>query len=182
MGIEILEMDVSKREKSRGAGQSARNINHAYIIRAYGENKALLVDDAQSPPQSHGTVLIGPRCEASRPFAEGSRPMKASLIALGLCLIAADANAISRVDPTRMSCDRVQETVAANGAVLLRYRSPRNPNLTLYDRYVASDRFCEMGEIRAHAYVPSADLDACPVYKCKRVEFDDPHRFLFPGD
>jgi hypothetical protein len=109
--------------------------------------------------------------------------MKAVLIAIGLCLVAAQAQAISRYDPTRMSCDRVQETVAASGAVLLRYRSPRNPSLTLYDRYVESDRFCDMGEVRARAYVPSADLDACPVYKCKRVEFDDPHRRLFfPGD
>jgi hypothetical protein len=109
--------------------------------------------------------------------------MKTLLIALGFCLIAADAQAISRYDPTRMSCDRVQDTVAANGAVILRYRSPRNPGLTLYDRYVASQQFCDMGEVRARAYVPSADADSCPVYKCKRVEFDDPHRrLIFPGD
>lgn len=109
-----------------------------------------------------------------------------SIVALAsacLCLIAAEAQAISRYDPTRMSCERVQSTVAANGAVLLRYRSPRNPSLTLYDRYVVSERFCDAGETRVRAYVPSADLDSCPVYKCQRFEFDDPRgRFIFPGN
>ena len=109
--------------------------------------------------------------------------MKAILIAACLCLVAADAQAISRYDPTRMSCNRVQSTVYANGAVILRYRSPRNRSLTLYDRYVASARFCDAGEVRARAYVPSADLDSCPVYKCKRPDFDRRHRrFIFPGD
>jgi hypothetical protein len=107
--------------------------------------------------------------------------MKTLLIALGLCLIAADAQAISRYDPTRMSCDRVHDTVAAHGAVLLRYRSPRNPSLTLYDRYIASSRFCDMGEYAARSSVPSADLDHCPVYRCKQIE-SDRHRLLFPFD
>lgn len=101
-------------------------------------------------------------------------------VVLGLCLIAADAQAISRYDPTRMNCRQVQRTVAANGAVLLRYRSPRNPSLTLYDRYVASRRFCAMGEYRARASVPSADRNACPVYKCKKIERDHRRRLLFP--
>lgn len=107
--------------------------------------------------------------------------MKTLLIALGLCLIAADAQAISRYDPTRMSCDRVHETVDDHGAVLLRYRSPRNPSLTLYDRYIASGRFCNLGEYAARSSVPSADLDHCPVYKCKQIE-SDRHRLLFPFD
>jgi hypothetical protein len=106
-----------------------------------------------------------------------------ALVCAGFCLIAAEAQAISRYDPTRMSCERVKASVAANGAVLLRYRSPRNPSLTLYDRYVVSERFCDAGETRARAYVPSADLEHCPVYKCQRFEFDDPRgRFIFPGN
>jgi hypothetical protein len=108
--------------------------------------------------------------------------MRTLLLALGLCLVAADAQAISRYDPTRLSCDQVQAAVNAAGALILRYRSPRNTSLTLYDRYVASERFCDMGEVRTRAYVPSADLDACPVYKCKRPDFDHPNRrLLVPG-
>lgn len=109
--------------------------------------------------------------------------MKAILIAVCLCMVAAEAQAISRYDPTRMSCDRVQSTVTANGAVILRYRSQHNRSLMLYDRYVASGRFCNPGEIRSRAYVPSADLDSCPVYNCKRVDLDRRHRrFIFPMD
>jgi hypothetical protein len=111
----------------------------------------------------------------------GYRIMKAILIAVSLCLIAGEAQAISRYDPTRMSCERVQSTVAANGAVILRYRSQHNRSLTLYDRYVASGRFCNPGEVRTRAYVPSADLNSCPVYNCKRLDLDSRHRrFVFP--
>ena len=109
--------------------------------------------------------------------------MKALLVAACLLLPAADAWAISRYDPTRMSCGQVQAAIAGEGAVLLRYRSPRNPSLTLYDRYVASPRFCDMGEVRERRTVPSADTGSCTVYRCKRVDFDDPHhRFIFRGD
>jgi hypothetical protein len=109
--------------------------------------------------------------------------VKALLIAGCLGLLAADAWAISRYDPTRMSCDRVQAVVERNGAVILRYRSPRNPSLTLYDRYVASGRFCNFDEVSAGSYVPSADLKSCPVYKCQRVDFDDRRRrLIFPFD
>jgi hypothetical protein len=101
--------------------------------------------------------------------------MKAILLAASLCLVAAEAQAISRYDPTRMSCGEVQARVASEGAVILRYRSPRNPSLPLYDRYVRDERFCDMGELRARAFVPSADLNSCPVYNCKRPEFE--HRF-----
>jgi len=107
--------------------------------------------------------------------------MKTLLTALGLCLIAADAQAISRYDPTRMSCERVQATVAADGAVLLRYRSPRNPGLTLYDRYVASQWFCNMDEIRTRVFVPSADRDSCLVFKCMRVDHGGRRRLVFPS-
>ncbi|KQZ87156.1 hypothetical protein ASD64_06845 [Mesorhizobium sp. Root157] len=106
--------------------------------------------------------------------------MKAILIAASLCLIAAEAHAISRYDPTRMSCGEVQARVAREGAVILRYRSPRNPNMTLYDRYVRSDRMCPMEQKSARAYVPSADARACPVRKCEPREDNRRFRRLWP--
>jgi hypothetical protein len=102
--------------------------------------------------------------------------MKTILLAACLTLVAAQAQAISRYDPTRMSCGRVQSTIARQGAVILRYQSPRVPGLPLYDRYVQSPQFCTMGEVRTRAYVPSADTKSCPVYICKRVEIDHFHR------
>lgn len=100
-----------------------------------------------------------------------------------LSLAATEAHAISRHDPTRMSCGQVQATIARQGEVILRYASPRTPGLPIYDRYVASRAFCEAGEVRERVYVPSADMKSCPVYRCKRVDFDDRmRRFIIPGD
>ena len=98
--------------------------------------------------------------------------MKTILLAACLTLVAAGAQAASRYDPTRMSCGKVQATIARQGAVILRYQSARVPGLPLYNRYVQNERFCDIGEIRARAYVPSADTKSCPVYICKRPDFD----------
>jgi hypothetical protein len=39
-----------------------------------------------------------------------------------------------------------------------------------------------MGEVRARASVPSADVAACPVYNCKPAEFDRHRRWWLPFD
>ena len=105
--------------------------------------------------------------------------MKTILLAVCFVLVAAEAQAVSRYDPTRMSCDRVQATIARQGAVILRYQSTRVPGLPLYDRYVRDERFCNMGEVRSRAYVPSADTSSCPVYNCKRPDNDRHFRRRF---
>jgi hypothetical protein len=105
---------------------------------------------------------------------------KALLLAAGLCLLAVEAQAISRYDPTRMGCDEVRARVAREGAVILRYRSPRNPNLTLFDRYVSSDRMCQSHERAVRAYVPSADAQSCPVLRCEPRMFDRRGRRMWP--
>ncbi|WP_315924269.1 hypothetical protein [Mesorhizobium sp. SP-1A] len=108
--------------------------------------------------------------------------VKSGLVLAALVTLSAgQAQAISRYDPTRMACAQVQAAIARDGAVILRYQSRRTPGLPLYDRYVASRAFCDAGEVRDPAYVPSADRDSCPVYKCKKLEFDDPRdRFIMP--
>jgi hypothetical protein len=99
-----------------------------------------------------------------------------------LTIASFEAFAISRYDPTRMSCGQVRATIAREGAVILRYRSPRS-GVVLYDRYVRSGRYCEPGEVRNRRSVPTADMRACPVYNCKQAEFDDPmRRFILPRD
>jgi hypothetical protein len=106
--------------------------------------------------------------------------VKTILLAACLTLAAAEAQAISRYDPTRMSCDRVQGTIARQGAVILRYQSTRVPGLPLYNRYVQSSQYCNPGEVRSRAYVPSADTKSCPVYICKQVEHDRFRRLFIP--
>ncbi|MEI9411647.1 hypothetical protein [Mesorhizobium salmacidum] len=105
--------------------------------------------------------------------------MKTILLAACLTLVAAKAQAISRYEPMRLSCGKVQSTITRQGAVILRYQSTRVPGLPLYDRYVQSQQFCTMGEVRTRAYVLTADTKSCPVYICKRPDSERfRHRFI----
>jgi hypothetical protein len=108
------------------------------------------------------------------------KAMTKILLALGLCLICADAQAISRYDPTGMDCAGVQATLAREGAVILRYQSTRTPGLPLYNRYVGNGRFCERGEAFYPATVPTADRKACPVHICRTMDLDDRDRIFLP--
>jgi len=105
--------------------------------------------------------------------------MKPVLIGLCLAMVTMQAQAVSRYDPTRMGCAEVRATIDGEGAVILRYRSPRNPSLPIFDRYVSHAGYCKFDEWAAPAYVPSADRASCPVRKCERLEpFDG--RGIFP--
>jgi hypothetical protein len=92
--------------------------------------------------------------------------MKRIPIVAVLVLLATEALAISRFDPTAMPCKEVQETVRREGAVVLRYSSSSILGLPLYDRYVANHSFCGAGEVTRTTGVPSADQRYCPVRKC----------------
>jgi len=125
----------------------------------------------EGPPNGRPNLVKPLRKIAlSQDRGSGERTMKTILLAACLTLVAAEAQAISRYDPTHMSCGKVQSTIARQGAVILRYKSTRVPGLPLYDRYVQSQQFCTMGEVRTRAYVPSADTKSCPVYNCKRPD------------
>ena len=95
------------------------------------------------------------------------------LIALAATTLAAPAHAISRYESQGMSCARVQATVQRERAVILRYRSARNPSLPLYDRYVSDGRYCAVGEVAESAWVPTRDQARCYVRKCKSFNRDD---------
>jgi len=92
--------------------------------------------------------------------------------ALALSLSAVEEHAISRLNVAGMSCDSVRTAVRSEGAAILRYRSPRNPSLTLYDRYVAHGGFCQIDEEAVYATVPTADDTSCPVLKCQTRVFE----------
>ena len=97
--------------------------------------------------------------------------MRRIALALPLLLAAADASAISRYNIDDMSCARVQEIIRSEGAAILRYRG--RSGLTLYDRYVASRRYCQGSEITDSVSVPTADTRSCPVNRCVENEFFD---------
>jgi hypothetical protein len=94
------------------------------------------------------------------------------LIAACLSLMAADAHAISRYMATSMTCSKVKATIGREGAAIMQHRSPRT-GLILYDRYVKNRSFCPGNQTTDRAYIPTSDLPACPVYRCKEIEFSD---------
>jgi hypothetical protein len=92
--------------------------------------------------------------------------MKRIAIIVPMLLAAADASAISRYEISNMSCAKVQSLVRSEGAVILRYRSARDPSLPLYERYVLDGRYCGPAQVATRVGVPTADTDYCPVHRC----------------
>jgi hypothetical protein len=103
--------------------------------------------------------------------------MKAVLIALGLVLVSAEAQAISRYNSTSMRCGEIKATVRAEGAVILRWRG--NSGIQRYGRFVAHTGFCSAGERAEISYVPAADRKSCAVRECKYWDPDDDIIFRF---
>ena len=103
--------------------------------------------------------------------------MKTVLIALCLSLVSLDAHAISRYNSTSMSCGEAKATVREEGAVILRWRSPRG--IQRYGRFVAHNGFCRSGERAEISYVPTADRQSCAVRECKYYDPDDDIIFRF---
>lgn len=75
------------------------------------------------------------------------------------------ALAISRYNSTGMTCESVQRTIAREGAAIFRYKG--RTGATLYDRYVADERFCAGGEFAKSGTIPTRDTSACPVRHCE---------------
>ncbi len=92
-----------------------------------------------------------------------------ALVAFSLTVL--QAQAISRLSSTGLTCAQIQSTIAREGAVILRYKSRRS-GATLYNRYVAHPRFCESAKRALFETIPSRDYSACPVRVC-REQIDD---------
>lgn len=92
--------------------------------------------------------------------------MKAVLLALGLSLVAAEAQAMSTYDPTKTQCKALKDIIWDEGAVMLRWRSP-TAGVPRYGRYVRDSSFCRFGERAAGNIIPSQDKKACSVNECR---------------
>lgn len=89
--------------------------------------------------------------------------MRKLLVAVPMLFVVFAASADPAFTITKMSCSKVQSTVASNGSVILRWQS--RSGMPLYGRYVSDRRFCRPGEIINFASVPAADK-SCNVKKC----------------
>ena len=84
-------------------------------------------------------------------------------------------------NPTKMTCESVQNTIDQHGSVMLRYTSARVKNLPLYDIYVRNSNFCQQGEVAVSASVPTTDRKNCPVANCEFRSADDDNDLFFPS-
>lgn len=87
---------------------------------------------------------------------------------------AGPALAISRYESLSRTCGAVQQLIAGERAVLLRYPS-RSSGIVLYDRYVADVGQCAASEYAARTSVPTRDNPMCPVYNCRSTSVFNPH-------
>ncbi len=79
-----------------------------------------------------------------------------------LLLLFADAAVAQRPDTLGMSCVQAQSLVASRGAVVL----STGPNT--FDRFVASSRYCGLGEYAEPATAPTRDSARCALgYACR---------------
>jgi hypothetical protein len=79
------------------------------------------------------------------------------------------AQAQGRPDSLRMSCASARGLVSSRGAAVV--GTGRN----IYDRYVASQGFCQRDEIAKPAWVATGDTRQCFIgYTCEREDDDYP--------
>lgn len=90
------------------------------------------------------------------------------LLAVLVLLTSVPAHAVSRYATPSLTCARIQAIIESEDAVILRYPSRRNSQLTLYDMYASASRFCPDGEVARPATVPTRDNNNCRVRRCER--------------
>lgn len=95
------------------------------------------------------------------------------LVALAVAFSCGTAEAISRYNSRSLSCAKARALVHRQGAVIFRYRSTRNPSLTLYDRFVAHGGHCAWGEVAAPKSIPTAS-GRCTLLACRQRIDDRP--------
>ncbi|NRP88684.1 hypothetical protein GFPCMMHI_04606 [Ensifer adhaerens] len=98
----------------------------------------------------------------------------ATALILTTIATAGPAWAISRYESLSRSCASVQQLIAGERAVILRYPSS-NGRLMLYDRYVSGDEQCGISGYAARTFVPTRDNPQCPVHNCRSSSVFNPH-------
>ncbi|ENN84086.1 hypothetical protein RHSP_83308 [Rhizobium freirei PRF 81] len=102
--------------------------------------------------------------------------MRSAALALILTALAAagPASAISRYESLSKTCAAVQQLIASERAVILRYPA-KGASLVLYDRFVSGNGQCSVSDYAARTYIPTRDNPLCPVYSCKPSSVFNPN-------
>lgn len=89
-----------------------------------------------------------------------------ALVLLATMVMAVQAQA--RPDVRTMTCQQARSLIQQSGAVVL------TTGRYTYDRYVANQRFCPIGQVTERAYLPTRDTPSCFVgYTCEIDKRDD---------
>jgi hypothetical protein len=89
------------------------------------------------------------------------------LTALVLPLTVVGVGAQNRPDSLRMSCEAARRLISERGAVVL------GSGPDIYDRFVATQGFCQRDEYTDPVWLPTADSRQCFIgYRCKRYSED----------
>ncbi len=92
--------------------------------------------------------------------------LRTTVTTLVLVMSASQASAIQRFNTAHASCDVIQETIAKDGEVILRFPSKRVAGLILYTRFVRSGQQCESNNARASSRVSTAGDVGCQLFTC----------------
>lgn len=76
-----------------------------------------------------------------------------------------------RPDARKMTCGQVQSMIEQRGAVVL------TTGAHTFDRYIAWNGFCSMGERPVMDWISTRDTNQCRVYRCQIDDRGDDWRF-----
>lgn len=78
------------------------------------------------------------------------------------------AHALEVYNAGGMSCSRLQAAVQSAGKAVVQSTSTRVQGLPLTGTFVASSRYCNVGETTTRRSVRAADSASCPLLQCER--------------
>ena len=115
---------------------------------------------ALSDAITHG--LVAPqRVVSTCPLEAVMSHTKLMCAVIAFMSIGSGALAQSHPLTLRMTCYGARQLVSDQGAIVL------NTGPTTYDRYIAGNGQCALGEVIDPAWVPTADNPQCPIgYRC----------------
>ncbi|PZM17195.1 hypothetical protein [Rhizobium tubonense] len=102
--------------------------------------------------------------------------MKKMILLAAFAMLASNAMAMSRHDSSSLTCSAIHDKIAQEGSIVLRYPSHRDPNLMMYNRYVANSMSCIGQGSMSSATVPTRDDPNCKVRMCNPVTGKGPNK------
>jgi hypothetical protein len=102
--------------------------------------------------------------------------MKKIILLATMTMVASNAMAMSRHESQSLTCSSIHEKIAEEGSIVLSYPSHRDPNFSMYNRYVANSMSCLGQGSMTSTTVPTSDDPNCKVRMCNPVTGKGPNK------